>query len=190
MSARWTRVETKRVKTMSTWLYVPASYSSEMRRASGRISSNDGRRRSREVGDDRDPSPAHRVAALAADADQLQVPLVLHDFLGDEADHVGVERSGQAPIARDQDHEPLALFAPAQERMLVAAEHGRKVSQDLVEELRVRARGQSRLLGAPQLRRRNELHRPGDLPDIPRRCDASPDVSLTGTLLLSATCPG
>src|SRR5450759_5828628 len=43
LSARWTSVETKRVKTTSTWLYVQASYSSEIRRDSGRMSSTEGR---------------------------------------------------------------------------------------------------------------------------------------------------
>ena len=44
--------------------------------------------------------------------------------------------------------------------------------------VRVGPSGQGRLLGAAQLRGSHELHRPGDLPDVPRRGDAPADVSL------------
>jgi hypothetical protein len=68
---------------------------------------------------------------------------VLDDLPGYEAHGVGVEWSGQTPVARDQHDQPLALFAPAQERVLVAAENGCQVGKYLVEQLRVGAGGES-----------------------------------------------
>jgi len=47
--------------------------------------------------------------------------------------------------------------------VILAAEDGREVGQDLVDLLRVRPRREHRLLGPAQLRGRDELHRPGDL---------------------------
>jgi hypothetical protein len=68
----------------------------------------------REVGHDRHSGTTHGVAALAADGDHLQLALVLDDLLGDEAHGVGVERAGQASIARDQHDQALAFGPPTQ----------------------------------------------------------------------------
>ena len=68
-----------------------------------------------------------------------------------------------------------------EERMLVAAEDRREVGQDLVDLLAVRPRGERRVLGALQLGRGHELHRPGDLLDVlgPTSPDPRwPDVAL------------
>ncbi len=131
-----------------------------------------------EVGDDRDAGPAHRVPALAADADEFELARVLNDLLGGEADGVSVEGAGQAAIARDEDDEPLALVAATEQRVLVTREDGGEIRQDLVEQVGVGSRGQGRILGTAELGRRHELHRPGYLSDVPRRRDASSDVSL------------
>src|SRR3954451_753206 len=62
--------------------------------------------------------------------------------------------------------------------MIVAAEDDREIREDLVELRAVRPRGEGRLLGALELRCRNELHGPRDLLDVPRALDPAPDVAL------------
>ncbi len=70
-----------------------------------------------------------------------------------------------------------------QERMVIAAEHAGQVGEDLVDLLGVGPRGQGRVLGTLQLGRGHELHRPGDLLDVPDVADAAPDIALTGHVL-------
>ena len=152
--------------------YVPARKSSVTSRASGRTSANVGRSpkpaKWASIGT---PRAAHRVAALAADRDDREVARVLDDLAGDEADDVRVERARQAAVGRDQHDQPLAALALGEERVVLAAEHGREVGEDLVDLLAVRPRRERRVLGALQLRRRHELHRAGDLLDV---LDATP----------------
>ena len=64
-----------------------------------------------------------------------------------------------------------------EQRMVLAAEDRRHVREDLVDLLAVRPRRERRVLGAPQLRRSHELHRPRDLLDVLRRRDPPPDVA-------------
>ena len=63
-----------------------------------------------------------------------------------------------------------------EERVVLAAEHGGEVGEDLVELLAVRPRRERRVLGALQLRRGHELHRPRDLLDVADGADAAPDI--------------
>ena len=86
--------------------------------------------------------------------------------------------AGQAAVGRDQDDQALAGLAPDEERMVLAAEHAGEVGEDLVELLGVRPRGERRLLGALELRRGHELHRPGDLLDVLRRLDSPTNIAL------------
>ena len=68
-----------------------------------------------------------------------------------------------------------------------------QVGEDLVELLAVRPRGERRVLGALELRRSHELHRPGDLLDVPDGTDAAPDLALAGhvrCLVLAVPRPG
>ena len=87
-----------------------------------------------EVGLERDAGAAHRVAALAADGDDGQVALVLGDLLGGEPDRVRVERRrrGRGRVVIEDD-QALAALAPGQERVVLAAEDGREVGEDLVD---------------------------------------------------------
>ena len=117
-------------------------------RRSGRCGEGRSIAESGEVGDDRNAGSPHRIATLAADTDQLEVAGVLHDLLGGKANGVGVESTGQTPIARDQDDQPLTFFAAHQQRVLVATQDGRQVGQDLVKQIRVRPRSEGGLLGS------------------------------------------
>src|SRR6185295_11442313 len=132
-----------------------------------------------EVGLDRHARPAHRVAALAPDAHHGHVAAVLGDLAGHEADGVGVQRPGEAAIRGDQDQQALATGRLGEQRMILAAEHGGDVGEDLVDLLAVRPRCERRLLRAPQLRGRDELHRPRDLLDVLRRGDATTNIART-----------
>ena len=131
-----------------------------------------------EVGLDRDPRPAHRVAPLPADADHGQLTGVLGDLPRDEPDRVRVQRPGETPIGRDQDDQPLAALPADEQRMILATQDGRQVGQDLVELLGVRPRGERGVLGALELARGDELHRPSDLLDVLHRADPASDVAL------------
>ena len=78
---------------------------------------------------------------------------------------------------------PLAL---GEQRMLLAAEHGRDVREHLVELVRVRPRLERGVLGTLQLRGSHELHRAGDLLDVRDRADAASDLALAGHVGLDA----
>ena len=149
-------------------------------RASGRTSANAGPvAEPAEMGVDRDARAAHGVAALPTDRHDRQVARVLGDLARREPDRVRVERSGQAAVGGDQHDQPLAALASDEERMVLAAQDGGQVGQDLVELLGVRPRRQRRVLGTLELARGDELHRPGDLLDVLDRADPAPDVALT-----------
>ena len=139
-----------------------------------------------EMGLERDPRPAHGVAALAADRHDREIALVLRDLARGEADRVRVERAGQAAIRGDQDDQALAALALGEERMVLGAEDRGKIGEDLVELLGVRPRGERRLLGAAELRGGHELHRPRDLLDVADGADAAPDVALASHCLASS----
>ena len=150
-----------------------------MSRASGMTSANVGPiAEAREVRLERHAGAAHRVAPLAADRDDREVARVLGDLAGREPDRVGVQRAGEAAVGRDQHDEPLAALALGEQRVILAAEDGGEVGEDLVDLLAVGPRRERRVLGALQLRRRNELHRPRDLLDVPDGADPAPDISL------------
>jgi hypothetical protein len=130
----------------------------------------------------RDPRPAHRVAALPADGDDGDIARVLGDLARGETDGVRVQRPGEATIGRDEDEQALAALARGQEGMVLGTEHGGEIRKHLVDLLAVRPRREGRVLGAPELRGRNKLHRPRDLLDVANRADPAPDVALTGHL--------
>ena len=126
------------------------------------------------MGLERDAGAAHRVAPLAADGDHAQVSGRLGDLACREPDRVRVQRAGQAAIGRDQDDQPPAALAPDEERMVLAAEHGRDRSARTSSSFSAYGRDcEGRLLGALELRGGDELHRPGDLLDVPGRLDPS-----------------
>ena len=154
-----------------------------MSRASGRTSANVGR----------SPKPskwaasgtrARRIASrpLRPTVTTARSPAWLGDLLGREPDRVRVERPGEAAVARHEDDEPLAALAPGEQRVLVAAEDDGEVGEDLVELLAVRPGMERRVLGALQLRRGDELHRPRDLLDVADRGYSPPDLALAGHL--------
>jgi hypothetical protein len=107
-----------------------------------------------------------------------QVALVVEDLLEREAGRVRVQRPGEAAIRRDDHEEPPAALAPGQERVGLRVEDGREVGEDLVDLLAVGAAGERGVLGALELRRGDELHRPRDLLDVLDGADAPPDVAL------------
>ena len=80
----------------------------------------------------------------------------------------------------------LAALAPREERVLLAAEDGREVRDDLLELVRVGAGGERGVLGALELRCSDELHRAGDLLDVLDGADPSPDVALAGHAALDS----
>ncbi len=143
-----------------------------------------------ERGGDGDACPAHRRVTLAADGDQREVALVRRDLLGGEADRVRVERAGEAAIGRDEHDGARPALALGEQRMVVAAEHGREVRQDLVDLVRVRSRRERGVLGALQLRRGDELHRARDLLDVAHRRNAASDLALAWHWWLFLERPG
>ena len=128
---------------------------------------------------DRHAHAAHRVATLAAHRDEGEVAPVIDDLLRREPDEVGHKRSGQGPVRGDEDDQAPAALTLSEQRMLLAAEDGREVRQHLVDLLRVRARSERRVLGALELGRGHELHRPGDLADVANGADPAPNFPLT-----------
>jgi len=134
-----------------------------------------------EMGRDRHPGAAHRVAPLAADRGHLEIAGVFRDLAGDETDRVGVQRPGEAAVA-GHDHDEAVVLATEvpvrQERVVGPAEHRREVRDDLVERLAIGAGGERGLLRTPQLGGCDELHRPGDLLDVLGRSDPAPDLAL------------
>ena len=121
------------------------------RRASGRTSANVGRSpKPVEVGLDR-ARRARRIASrpLRPTVTTVDVAGVLGDLAGGEPDDVRVERPGQRP--RSVVISTISRLPPSrlgEERVVLAAEHGREVGEDLVELLAVRPRGERRVLGA------------------------------------------
>ena len=165
---------------MSTRAYVPARKSSVTSRASGRTSANVGRSPNPRSGPRSGPGRGASRRALAADGHDGQVARVLGDLAGGEPDRVRVEGPGEAAIGRDQHDQPLAAFALGEERVVVAAEDRGQVGEDLVDLLAVGPRREGRVLGALQLGRGHELHRPRDLLDVlrRRRCAAGSHAGL------------
>ena len=136
-----------------------------------------------EVGLDRDAGPAHRVAALAADGDDGEVAGWSVISPGREPDRVRVERPGQAAVGRHEDDQPLAAFAPGEQRMVVAAEDRRRGRRGPRRASGCTAAAcERRVLGALELGRGHELHRPGDLLDVADGGDPPPDLALAGHL--------
>jgi hypothetical protein len=169
-------VDTNLGKTRSTWLYVPARKSSVM----SHVGEGGAIAEAREMGLERQVGPPQRVATLAADRDDGDVALVLEDLLEGEADRVRVQGAGEAPIGGEDHEEPLAALVAGEERMGLRVEDRGEVGDDLVDLLAVRAGGERRVLGALELRRGDELHRPRDLLDVLDGADAPPDVALAG----------
>ena len=132
----------------------------------------------REVGLDGDAGAAHGVAALAPDGDQGEVVGLVDDVAGHEPHDVGVQRTGQRAVRRDEHDQALAALRGRQQRVVLAAEDRREVGQDLIELLAVGPRRERRVLGALELRRGHELHRPRDLLDVLHGADPAPDVAL------------
>src|SRR3954447_2972917 len=118
---------------------------------------------------DRHMRTAHGRVALAADRNDLQIAGARGDLLRSAADDVRAQRAGEAAIAREQHHEPCAALALLKKRMLVSAEHGREIGQDLVDLVRIRPRLKRRVLRSLQFRGSDELHRPRDLLDVADR---------------------
>ena len=135
-----------------------------------------------EVGLDRDAGAAHRVAALAADGDDARGRRACSVIcLGREPDRVRVERPGQAAVGRDRGRSAACRpragrGAGAPRRRGPSARSARTSSS-----FSAYGRGvERRVLGALQLGRGHELHRPGDLLDVPDGGDPPPDLALAG----------
>ena len=134
-----------------------------------------------ERGRDRHPRAAHRRVALAAHGDDASA------------------RPRSSVICSAAKRMVLVLSEPARPRSVVSstiarvppsrlassgwssrAEHRGQVGEDLVDLVGVGPRLERRVLGALQLRRSHELHRPGDLLDVADRRDAASDLALAG----------
>ena len=127
---------------------------------------------------DRDAGAAHRVAALAADGHDARSPGC--SVISRAAKRIVFVFSGPAR-PRSVVISTIRRLPPsrsAEQRVVLAAQDGGEVGEDLVELLAVRPRGERRVLGALQLRRGHELHRPGDLLDVPDGADPPPDIAL------------
>jgi hypothetical protein len=139
-----------------------------------------------EMGFERDPSPAHRVAALAPDRDDGEVARIFGDLAGGKPDGVRVQRAREAPVGRDQHDQAPASLPLGEQGVLIAAENRGQVGQDLVELVAVGAGVEGRFLGALELGRGDELHRPGDLLDVLHRPDTAANVPLTSHYLATS----
>ncbi len=138
---------------------------------------------------------AQHIGALAADAEDLDLLALRQkrlDALACEARDIGIERAGEAPLGRHHDKEMGVLLAGADEKRrgaFLRAEPGVQIGKNGVHPLGIGARGDRRLLGAPQFCRRNHLHGLGDLPrrlhggdavaEVFQTCHCAPRLPLT-----------
>ena len=151
-----------------------------------------------ELGDLGEAGAAEEVAPLAADRDDrdaLDVRLVLEGERGAGAVHVRVEAAREAAVGGDVDEGEVldvALVEQGVKLLGVAAAARLARAGDAGEHgahlLGVGARRQGAVLGAPHLRRGDELHGLGDLGGVPDRVDPvadRPDLARTRHLTTS-----
>jgi hypothetical protein len=112
-------------------------------------------------------APAEEVASLAAD--QAKGNLVLLSLFDDELtggfDDVRVEAAAQSTVGRDDDEERsrTGRCRDAQQRMCLLLDTRDETVQHFQHALRERPCRDDAFLRAPQTRRRDHLHRLGDL---------------------------
>ena len=138
------------------------------------------------------PGLAHLDAAEAEVADPLLPDHVEHRLEPATADvaqqaladlqNVGVVRAGQSAVRGEHEHAGLrGVLAVLEQRVLDGARLTRQVLHRLRELDRVGPRGFDALLGADDPRRRDQLHRPGDLLRRLDRSDPSTDDAELGS---------
>ena len=104
------------------------------------------------------------IARLAAHDHQRQVCRArLADQLQRAPDNVRVEGAGQSLVGRDDHDLSARALALLEQRVYGLVAAGDQVAEQLGHLGGVGTRGDDPLLGAPQLRRRHQLHRARDL---------------------------
>jgi hypothetical protein len=122
------------------------------------------------------------LAALLADGDDLHrlaLAFELHDLLARQLDDRGVEAAAQTALGgADQQQMHLVVAGALQQRRRGRAVLGGagEIRQHAFHLLGIGTRGLGGLLGAAKLRRRDHLHRLGDLPRRLDRVDAVLEV--------------
>ena len=123
------------------------------------------------------------AAARRVEDDLAALALVLGRGAQAGAQDLRVERAGEAAVARDEeDRDPvlvLVLAAGSAARDLAARGLG-GLARHAPDRARVRAQRGDALLGAPQARGGDHLHRPRDLADVLDGVDPLLDVALGG----------
>ena len=125
-----------------------------------------------EIGEDLAARTRERLGALAADAHEDGVLL-----FGGETDQVAVERAGHALVGRDEEDAADLDLALGEQRVGEFADLGLGGVEDLAEQLGVGAACAGGILRALHLRRRHELHGPGDLAGALDRFDSVTDLA-------------
>jgi hypothetical protein len=92
------------------------------------------------------------------------------------AQHVGIERAAQAALAAHHQQQHVLFGAFGQQRVSRFRNAQRRRADHRVESARIGAGGDGALLCATQPRRRDELHRAGDLLRVPHRANASLEI--------------
>src|SRR5271154_984504 len=99
--------------------------------------------------------------------------------LRSQPEQIAIERSAQALIRADQDDGTL-LHLPFFEQGMGEIAHVRsRFTLNAIQELYKRTAGKGPLLGFPQFRCRNHLHRPGDLRGVANGTDPTTQFAWT-----------
>jgi hypothetical protein len=122
------------------------------------------------------PSFSQRMRSLRPTVTKSASGEVCADLAGE----VGVERSAEALVGGDHEHQLAVALAMFEQRVGLLAEVRADVEEHLGEALGIFAAGQRLVLRLLHLRGRDKLHRAGDLRGVLDRFDAAADVAEVG----------
>ena len=132
----------------------------------------------REIRDEVFPQAGEGLRSLAADRDKF---CFRSKVRGDDFfQQVSVERTAEAFVAGNQDHQRFAALSFQKVRMHVFLHAALEADEDFVQKVGIGATGSGGVLRLLHLGSRNHLHGPGDLSRIFDGFDAAADVAGAG----------
>src|SRR5690606_21122171 len=102
------------------------------------------------------------------------------DRFADQPEHLGVERSGKAPVAHDGHEEHTLHFTWRTVDAFAAIQAGAHITKDRSQSFGIRPHTDDRILGTAQFRRAHHFHGGGDLLGAVHRNDPVAYLFRTG----------